>query len=223
MRKPNARKVHDNAIESEQEQDAAKEEEDVQEVELSVEEDELLEDVAQDDRDGADSEVRIAGEAAFFAGWRAKQKTAEIRKARGFQAASLNPSATSAGSKGPLLEMTGRETTETTLENASAGVLFAGRTGAVTTSVKRRGAITRWTDEKVIRRPREIIQSIALEPAHPDGRWMLETKASPNINDCEFSAQRADGSAWTQPVLYCQINDILEKVHCGSGLCTFQG
>ena len=142
---------------------------------------------------------------------------------RDFQAASLNPSANSAGSKGPLLEMTGRETTETTLENATAGVLFAGRTGAVTGSVKRRGAITRWTDGKVIRRPREIIQSIEVEPAHPDGRWMLETKANPTIKDCEFSAQRADGSAWTQPVLYCQINDILEKVHCGSGLCTFQG
>ena len=105
----------------------------------------------------------------------------------------MNPSATSAGSKGPLLEMTGRETTKTTLENATAGVLLSGRTGAVTASVKRRGATTRWTDGKVIRRPREIILSIELEPAHPDGRWMLETEANPAINDCEFSAQRADG------------------------------
>ena len=67
MRKPNARKVHDAAVESEQEQDAAMEE-DVQEVDLSVEEDELLKDPAQDDRDGADSEVRISCEAAFLVG-----------------------------------------------------------------------------------------------------------------------------------------------------------
>ena len=44
-----------------------------------------MEHTAQDDIEGEDSEVRSAAEAAFFVGWRAKQKTADIRKARGFQ------------------------------------------------------------------------------------------------------------------------------------------
>ena len=49
-------------------------------MELSVE-NELLEDTAQDDSDGEDSVVREA----YHAGWRAKLRTVDIRKARGFQ------------------------------------------------------------------------------------------------------------------------------------------
>ena len=61
----------------------------------------------QDDSDGADSEVRSAAEAAFFAGWRAKKKTEGNKKARGFQ-------------EPVLLDMT-------TLENATAHVLLGGQ------------------------------------------------------------------------------------------------
>ena len=86
MSKPNARRVYETEVESEQEQDA-------------TEEDELVEDTAQDDSDGEGSEVRSAAETAFFAGWCAKQKTADIRKARGFQDMSLSPT-TNAGGEG---------------------------------------------------------------------------------------------------------------------------
>ena len=49
-------------------------------MELSVEEDEPLEDITQDDGDGVeDSDVRSAAEAAFFTGLRAKQKTVDIK------------------------------------------------------------------------------------------------------------------------------------------------
>ena len=44
-------------------------------------EDGPVEDVAQDGGGGYNSEVRSAGKAAFFAGWCARQKTADIRKA----------------------------------------------------------------------------------------------------------------------------------------------
>ena len=77
-------------IESEKEQGAT-EEEDVPEVELSVEEDELVEHAAQDFCDGAHSEVR----GAHYAGWFAMQKTADIRKERGFQETSPH--------RGPIL------------------------------------------------------------------------------------------------------------------------
>ena len=66
MREPSARKVYETEVNSEQEQDTV-EEEDVLEVELPVEEDELVGDTAQGDR-----EVRSAAEAAFFA-WLACQ------------------------------------------------------------------------------------------------------------------------------------------------------
>ena len=66
MREPSARRVYETEVESEQEQDTV-EEEDVLEVELPVEEDELVDDTAQGDR-----EVRSAAEAAFFA-WLACQ------------------------------------------------------------------------------------------------------------------------------------------------------
>ena len=61
VRKPNSRNMHETEIEPEQEQDAT------EEVELSVEQDELVEDAAQDDSDGEDSEIRSAADAAFFA------------------------------------------------------------------------------------------------------------------------------------------------------------
>ena len=77
----------------------------------------LVEDTLQDDSDGADSEVCGAAEAGFCDGCRAKQKTADIRKARSFQETSMGPS-TKFWKHG-----THCETIETTLENATASVL----------------------------------------------------------------------------------------------------
>ena len=90
--------MYETKVDCEHEQDAT-EEEDVPEVEHSVQEDEPAEDTAQDESDSEDSEVRSAAEAAFFAGWRAKHKTANIRKARGFQELSLSPNPNSSGSR----------------------------------------------------------------------------------------------------------------------------
>ena len=85
-------KVHETETESEQEQDAT-EESDVPEVEISVAKDDLVENTAQDDSDGGDSAVR----GAYYVGWPAKQKTADIRKARGLQETSLTPTTSSGG------------------------------------------------------------------------------------------------------------------------------
>ena len=68
--------------------------------ELSVEDDEFVEDTAHDVSDGEDSEVRSAAEAAFFAGWRAKQKTADIWKTRGVQELSSSSNIPSSSGKG---------------------------------------------------------------------------------------------------------------------------
>ena len=73
LRQPKAREVYEKEIEFEQEQDTT-EKEDVLEVELSLEEDELVEDTVQDD-----SGVR----GAHHAGLRHSQKMANIRKPRG--------------------------------------------------------------------------------------------------------------------------------------------
>ena len=88
LHKPNAVRVYES--EYEQERDAT-EEEDIPEVELSVEEYENLEDTAQDHSDGEDAVVG----GAHHAGWRASQKTADIRK--GIQETSLTPRTTSGG------------------------------------------------------------------------------------------------------------------------------
>ena len=56
---PHARKVYETEVESEQEQDAT--EDDVPEVELSVEECEPVDDTAPDDGDGEDSEHATCG------------------------------------------------------------------------------------------------------------------------------------------------------------------
>ena len=99
-REPHTRKVYETEVESEQEHDAT-EEEDFLEVELSVEEDELVEeDIAQKESDGEDSEVPSAAEATFSSGWRAKQKTADIMKARSFQELPLSKNAKPSGGKG---------------------------------------------------------------------------------------------------------------------------
>ena len=94
VRKPSPTKVSEIKIVSEQEQ-AAEEKDAPRSGALGR----RRRKCTQDDSDGADSGVRSA-EAAFFAGWCLKQKTADIRKARGFQETSLSPS-TNSGSKQP--------------------------------------------------------------------------------------------------------------------------
>ena len=56
-------------------------------------------------------------------------------------------------------------------------------TGVETAYAKRRRTLTRWTAVKTARRSREHIQSTAPEPAHLDGRRMLETESNPTIHD----------------------------------------
>ena len=63
--------------------------------------------------------------------------------------------------------------------------------------------MTRWTDRQVTRRPFEINQSVGLEPAHSSGRWMLETRAHPNIDDVTVTAAERDrhgdrSGVWTR-------------------------
>ena len=100
-------------------------------MEVSVEEDELLEDTALDDSDGADSEVRGAAEAAFFAGYQEGERPPEsvVQSECHFFRRQRSPC---------LREMTGHEATETTNENATACVLLAEKlvTGVVTACVQ---------------------------------------------------------------------------------------
>ena len=84
LQKQNARKVYETEIESEQGQDAT-ERSTIQKWERSrLKKTHLWEDTAEDDGDGEDS-----GE-SFHAGWRAMQKTANIKKAKRPQETSFN-------------------------------------------------------------------------------------------------------------------------------------
>ena len=137
-------------------------------MELSAEEDELVENIAQI-VSVKTLKCAVLPRQHSFAGWRAKQKTADIRKLRGVS----ELSSSNAISSGELafLEMTG--TTETTLENATASVLLVGTlaTGVETACVERR-TLTRRTDVRVTRQ-REIIQSVGLNPGHLDGKGLF--------------------------------------------------
>ena len=124
-------------FESEQGQDAT-EEEHVPEVEVSVAEDALVVNTAEEDCDGEDS-----GE-SFHAGWRAMQKTADIRMAKRPQETSFNTE-DHFWRNGCSIRDNEPRITETTLEN---GVLFAGGklvTGVKTACTKRRKTLTRRT------------------------------------------------------------------------------
>ena len=52
--------------------------------------------------------------------------------------------------------------------------------------VKRSRTLTRGTDVRVTS-PREITQTIRLEPVHLDGKWMLEMKVILNVVDVTIS------------------------------------
>ena len=95
-----------------------------------------------------------------------------------------------------LLELPGHEVAETTLENATAGVLLAGKL-VRTACVKTRRTLTRWIDVRVTRRPRETLQSIGLEPAHLDGKM-----------DAQSESTEEEQEEWSLPVVFCQFSNI---------------
>ena len=86
-----------------------------------------------------------------------------------------------------LLEMTGQETTETTLEHATPGVLRAKNGHWRGQRVKRPRTLTRPTVVELTTKQRIIVQSIGLEPAHLDEEWRMEMQAIRNVDDVTIS------------------------------------
>ena len=152
---------------------------------------------AQYDSESKDSEVRSAVKATFFAGWRAKHQTANIRKARGFQEPSLRSNATASRHQGAGVawEDKPRHHRDDPRKRSSP---CAAPEHSVTACPKRRRKLTRWIDARVTRRIREVFQSIGLEPVHLSGTWTLKIKMILNVN--ESTAE--ESKEWNLPIVF---------------------